>query len=50
MSVIFVIVDLAHSNVKPHLNLKKNDYDNIYGLDQYLSREEYEQIIQDRFG
>ena len=38
------------SNVRKDLNISDNDYDNIYGLDQFLTRAEFEQLIHDRFG
>ena len=38
------------TNVRKDLNISKNDYDNIYGLDQFLTRDEFEKLIHDRFG
>ena len=35
------------TNVRPDLDIKAIDYDNIYGLDQLLTREEFEQLVQD---
>ena len=37
-------------NVRQDLNIRKNDYDNIYGLDQFLTREEFEKLVHHRFG
>ena len=37
-------------NVRQDLNIRKNDYDNIYGLDQFLTHEEFEKLVHDRFG
>ena len=35
-------------NVRPDLNISFNDYDNIYGLDRYITRDEFEQLIRKR--
>ena len=38
------------TNVRKDLNISRNDYDNIYGLDQFLTRDECEKLIHHRFG
>ena len=37
------------TNVRPDLDIKPIDYDNIQGLDQFLTREEFERLIDVRF-
>ena len=32
--------------VRPDLNIGLNDYDNIHGLDQFLTREEFQQCVK----
>ena len=36
-------------NVRKDLSFTFNDYDNIDGLDKFLTREKFEELIQERF-